>query len=96
LRYKNCAFIGHPEFGLDSLPLRKMRELVIGYGPDHFPIAAVCYACGASMPKPDPALTQAEDVIAWYESVFAAHKERKHGGMINGQKLDGPDPLKNR
>ena len=96
MRYKNCAFIGHPEFGLDSLPLRKMRELVIGYGPDHFPIAAVCYACGASMPKPDPALTQAEDVIAWYESVFAAHKERKHGGMINGQELDGPDPLKNR
>ena len=73
--------------------MRKMRELIIGYGPDHFPIAAVCFACGASMPRPDPALTLTEDVIAGFESAFAAHKKRKHGSGSDREEENGTGPL---
>jgi hypothetical protein len=64
-------------------PMPKLPELMIGYDSNHFPIAAVCYGCGAGMPKPDPTLTRSEDVIAWFSSAFAVHKEGKHTSSID-------------
>jgi hypothetical protein len=58
--------------------MRKMPELMIGYGPDHFPIGALCYGCGAGMPRPAPALITPAEVITWFSQAFALHKVKKH------------------
>jgi hypothetical protein len=65
-------------FRPDNQRMRKMPELMIGYGPGQFPIGAVCYGCGAGMPRPDPALTTPKEVIIWFSQAFAVHKEMKH------------------
>jgi hypothetical protein len=62
----------------DNRAMQKI-ELMIGYGPDCFPIGAVCYGCGAGMPRPEPALITQAEIIEWFSRAFAVHKEMKHG-----------------
>ena len=63
--------------------MRKAPELIIGYGRDQFPIGAVCYGCGAGMPRPDPALTTSAEIITWFSQAFAVHKEMKHPHSVS-------------
>jgi hypothetical protein len=63
----------------DNRAMRKVPELMISYGPDHFPIGAVCYGCGAEMPRPNPVLITPAEVITWFSQAFEVHKEMKHG-----------------
>jgi hypothetical protein len=61
--------------------MHRKPELIIGYDTNHFPIGAVCYGCGAGMPRPDPALITSEEVIKWFNQAFAVHREMKHSGQ---------------
>jgi hypothetical protein len=67
-----------PEARQDNFDMRMTGGLIIGYDGHHFPIGAVCFACGAGMPRPDPTLTRSEDVAAWFDKEFALHLEKKH------------------
>ena len=84
-------------FWLDNLLMRKMPELIVGYGPDQFPVAAVCYACGAGMPRPDPALITSAEVVTWFSQAFAVHKEMKHAdqSQVTSVTTDEADSLAN-
>jgi len=73
--------------------MRKAPELIIGYGPDHFPIGAVCYGCGAGMPRPDPALITPAEIITWFSQAFAVHTEMKHPGQGPVTAVTGEAPV---
>jgi hypothetical protein len=73
----------------------KLPELMIGYGPDHFPIGAVCSCCGAGMPRPESALLTAAEVIDWFSQAFATHKEMKHPQPVTADTPSKEDLLLN-
>ena len=70
-------------------------ELMIGYGPDGFPIGAVCYGCGAGMPRPDPALITPAEIITWFSQAFAVHLEMKHPAPVTAVTPSEEDLLLN-
>jgi hypothetical protein len=53
-------------------------ELIIGYDDESRPVAGVCSACGEEMPKCEPHMTTASEIIRWFSTQFVFHVGRKH------------------
>jgi hypothetical protein len=53
-------------------------ELVIEYDAKSHPFTAKCTLCGEEMPKADPRVTKASEMILWFARQFTLHKHEKH------------------
>ncbi len=79
------------KFQPNNIPMHRKTELIIGYDANQFPIGAVCYGCGAGMPRPDPALTTPKEAIIWFSQAFEVHKEMKHPNPVTAVTVDDAD-----
>jgi hypothetical protein len=49
-------------------------ELRFVYDENMRPIGATCSSCGEKMPKPDPALKDAAEIVMWFSERFLEHR----------------------
>jgi hypothetical protein len=53
-------------------------ELRFVYDENMRPISATCTGCAEQMPKPDPVLENAADIILFFSKEYIEHRKRKH------------------